>query len=333
MSQRSFGSYFPPRVVDADGRRVRPGSIVIALDLDESVLFQVQGWSREGLVLLAVEDDVEGNPQLTIRHPSLVKKHDAELLDVVLPDELFIEVDGPSSVVVTCVGTRDVVVRAQNSDDGQVGVLPTFSTFEDSDESEKQQDADFRDWSKTVLEILLELPVEERYAVIRRELDAPILKRVVQESVLPRTIDTLVLVATDQLTAHPQDTVFSAEILKMWLEANGHCIGIGEPNTERRWIKKVVIESIPSLPHVVESVAYFCRTRFVEWVANSERIVVVHGGGTPAMKMGVLIAACRISQREVRHIQVPEPHPSGQFQSLIEMDVDDMPEVGAVLRP
>ena len=136
MIRESFGSYFPPRVVDADGRRVRPGSIVIATDLDASFLCQVQGWSREGLVLLAVEDDVEGNPQLLVRHPSLVRKYDAELIDVVLPDELFIEVDGPSSVVVTCVGTRDVVVKVPNTVGSQVGVLPSYSTFEDSDDSD-----------------------------------------------------------------------------------------------------------------------------------------------------------------------------------------------------
>lgn len=331
--QNNFGTYFPPRVVDADGRRVRPGSIVATLDDDPPHLCQVQGWSREGLVLLTVNDDEQGNPHLLVRHPSRVRKHDAELIDVVLQDELYIEADGPSSVLVECIGTRDVVVRDIAADDGYVSQLPELSDFEMSDESETFTRVAVRDWSKAVLDTLLSLAPDKRFEVVRRELDAPIFKRVLQEAVLPRTLDTVVLLATDQDAKHPQDTVYVAEILRMWLEANGHCVGVGEPNPTRRWIKRVVIETIPSLPHVIESVAYFCRTRFAGWAQESERIVVVHGGGTPAMKMGVLIAACRISDRSIRHIQVPEPHRSGQYQSLIEMDVDDMPEIGAVLRP
>ena len=119
----------------------------------------------------------------------------------------------------------------------------------------------------------------------------------------------------------------------MWLEAHGHIVNVGEPDASRRWIESVVIFPIPQLPHVIDAVAHKIKTEIPGWAGTSERIVVVHGGGTPAMNTAVLIAASRYSNASIRHIQVPEAHRgTGEQQPLIEFDLEDMPELGRAIK-
>ena len=326
------GLYFPPRVVDAIGRRVRPGCVVTTQFDALTVEAQVQGWSEDGLILLSLDRQHEDSPLLFVAHPSVVEKIDAEPDEAILSDDFFVEVGGPSSVLIVSVGTRDLILRRGADGKRQDCILPDLFDIVFTDASSTHSRVGIREWSFAVKSALLAMSEEERHNVIRRELHAPILQRVIQESVLPRTLERIVLVATDQRVPHPQDTVHTAEILKMWLEANHHVVGIGVPQMERRWFKEVLIESVTALPHVVESVAHFCQLRMGTWAAGADRLVVVHGGGTPAMKMGVLVAASQSRRHIVRHVQVPAPNPrTGQNQSLIEMDLDDMPELGDAL--
>ena len=119
----------------------------------------------------------------------------------------------------------------------------------------------------------------------------------------------------------------------MWLEAHDHVINVGEPDASRRWIESVAIFPITQLPHVIDAVTHKIKTEIPDWAGTSERIVVVHGGGTPAMNTAVLIAASRYSNASIRHIQVPEAHRgTGEQQPLIEFDLEDMPELGSAIK-
>ena len=321
------GVYFPVSVVDATGRRIRPNNIVSFVDDDVVRQAIVTGWHVEGVVLLTVENDPVEPHEVALRHPSDVRRIDVDVDDDMLPPEFFVEVDGPSTVVVQCIGTRDLVGV------GGSGVrLPQLSDFVTRDVSGTQTRPAVRLWSKQVLDLLESMNDEDRGAIVRAELRAPILERALQESVLPRRVRRLVLVATDQGDESVMDTVHVAQILRHWLDAHGHVVGVGQPDVTRRWIDEVLVVTITSLPHVIEAVTHRLRAGMAEWAHDCERVVVVHGGGTPAMNVGVLLAAAMHPGVVVRHVQVPEPDPvTRRIQPLIEMDLDDMPEVGRAL--
>lgn len=324
-----FGLYFPAVVVDSDGRRVRPGNVVQFLDNGLERRAHVQGWHTDGLVLVTVDDDPIEPLSLTMKHPSEVRRADVEYEDAATRSNFYVEVSGPSTVLVQCVGTRDLIGVDIDSDQR---ILPALSDFSVEDISGTQVRSAVRPWATSVLHLLSVLPAEERYEVIRRELRAPILERVLQEAVLPRTLQRVVLVATNQSGESPMDTSPTAAVLRMWLEAHGHMVGVGEPDQSRRWIRELEIVEISALPHVIEAVVFFVKSHIPQWVKGADRVVVVHGGGTPAMNVGVLVAASQYADVFVRHVQVPEPDPVTKVpQSLIEMDLGDMPELGHAL--
>jgi hypothetical protein len=310
--------YFPPGVVDGNGRRIRPGSLVQFSDAGNTITAEVIGWRIEGLMLLAV-DIAAGQEQWFVRYPSDVSRIDSESTQSATVGQFYVEADGPSTMIIECVGTRDLIYIAGTDSDSK------FPRLENG--------ASLRDWSLSVQQTLRQMDPDERRATLLQSFAAPIIERVLQEGVLPRVIDRLVLVTTDQLVEHPQDTVYCAQILEMWLEAHSHVVNVGEPDASRRWIESVVIFPITQLPHVIDAVAHKIKTEIPGWAGTSERIVVVHGGGTPAMNTAVLIAASRYSNASIRHIQVPEAHRgTGEQQPLIEFDLEDMPELGSAIK-
>jgi hypothetical protein len=314
----SVSHYFPPGVVDGNGRRIRPGSLVQFSDARNPITAEVIAWRIEGLMLRALDIDA-GEEQWFVRYPSDVLRIDSESTQSMTVGQFYVETDGPATMIIECVGTRDLMYIADTDSDSQ------FSRFENG--------ASLREWSFSVLQTLQQLDPDECRATLLQSFTAPIIERVLQEGVLPRVIDRLVLVTTDQLVEHPQDTIYCAEILKMWLEAHGNVVNVGEPDASRRWIESIVIFPISQLPHVIDAVAHTIKTEISGWAGTSERIVVVHGGGTPAMNTAVLIAASRYSNASIRHIQVPEAHRgTGEQQPLIEFDLEDMPELGSAIK-
>jgi len=310
--------YFPPGVVDGSGRRIRPGSLVQFVNDGVTVTAEVTAWRIEGLTLLTVDETTE-EEQWFVRHPSDVSRIDSESTQSSTVGQFYVEVDGPSTIIIECVGTRDLVYLADKDPDSLFPAMENGTSL--------------RDWSATVVQILRQMHPDERRAALRQSFQAPIIERVLQEGVLPRVIDKLILVTTDQLVQHPQDTIYCAEILEMWLEAHDHVINVGEPDASRRWVESVAIFPITQLPHVIDAVTHKIKTEIPEWAGTSERIVVVHGGGTPAMNTAVLIAASRYSNASIRHIQVPEAHRgTGEQQPLIEFDLEDMPELGSAIK-
>ena len=310
--------YFPPGVIDGSGRRIRPGSLVQFINDGITLTAEVISWRIEGLTLLTVDETVE-EEQWFVRHPFDVERIDSESTQSATVGQFYVEADGPSTIIIECVGTRDLVYIADKDTDS------LFPAMENG--------ASLRDWSATVVQLLRQMQPNERRAALRQSFQAPIMERVLQEGVLPRVINGLVLVTTDQLIEHPQDTIYCAQILEMWLEAHGHVVNVGEPDESRRWIESVAIFPITQLPHVIDAVAHKIKTEIPEWTGTNERIVVVHGGGTPAMNTAVLIAASRYSNASIRHIQVPEAHRgTGEQQPLIEFDLEDMPELGSAIK-
>ena len=310
--------YFPPGVIDGSGRRIRPGSLVQFINDGITLTAEVISWRIEGLTLLTVDETVE-EEQWFVRHPFDVVRIDSESTQSATVGQFYVEADGPSTIIIECVGTRDLVYIADKDTDS------LFPAMENG--------ASLRDWSATVVQLLRQMQPDERRAALRQSFQAPIMERVLQEGVLPRVINSLVLVTTDQLIEHPQDTIYCAQILEMWLEAHGHVVNVGEPDESRRWIESVAIFPITQLPHVIDAVAHKIKTEIPEWTGTNERIVVVHGGGTPAMNTAVLIAASRYSNASIRHIQVPEAHRgTGEQQPLIEFDLEDMPELGSAIK-
>ena len=310
--------YFPPGVIDGSGRRIRPGSLVQFINDGITLTAEVISWRIEGLTLLTVDETVE-EEQWFVRHPFDVERIDSESTQSATVGQFYVEADGPSTIIIECVGTRDLVYIADKDTDS------LFPAMENG--------ASLRDWSATVVQLLRQMQPNERHAALRQSFQAPIMERVLQEGVLPRVINGLVLVTTDQLIEHPQDTIYCAQILEMWLEAHGHVVNVGEPDESRRWIESVAIFPITQLPHVIDAVAHKIKTEIPEWTGTNERIVVVHGGGTPAMNTAVLIAASRYSNASIRHIQVPEAHRgTGEQQPLIEFDLEDMPELGSAIK-
>lgn len=310
--------YFPPGVIDGSGRRIRPGSLVQFINDGITLTAEVISWRIEGLTLLTVDETVE-EEQWFVRHPFDVERIDSESTQSATVGQFYVEADGPSTIIIECVGTRDLVYIADKDTDS------LFPAMENG--------ASLRDWSATVVQLLRQMQPNERHAALRQSFQAPIMERVLQEGVLPRVINGLVLVTTDQLIEHPQDTIYCAQILEMWLEAHGHLVNVGEPDESRRWIESVAIFPITQLPHVIDAVAHKIKTEIPEWTGTNERIVVVHGGGTPAMNTAVLIAASRYSNASIRHIQVPEAHRgTGEQQPLIEFDLEDMPELGSAIK-
>lgn len=291
--------YFPPGVVDADGRRVRPG-VVVSVD-GRSGTHEVIGWRIEGLVLLDLEtDDIFAAPKETCR----VADADQPRMTA---GTYVVEMSDRRTTLVAGVGTRDIAIDQS--------ALETTS---------------IRSSSKEILETIDTMEPNEALEWCRSHLTAPILDRVLREASLPVELDELVLIVTDQRVPHPQDTLFVGELVKWHLLSRGHTGDAVPLEDDIRPISRITVVTLDSLPHVIESV-FFTLSRVVpSWFESDGRVAIVTSGGTPAMSFGALLAAASFARHaelpsnSVRTIQVPDRRGDGTLQPVIEFDVDDL---------
>jgi hypothetical protein len=310
--------YFPPGVIDGNGRRLRPGNTVQFVSNGQVLIGEIVAWLVDGVSIL-INGRSDEDEEWFVRNPTEVFRTDIQIDESVTTGSFLVELNGPSSVVVQGIGTRDLEVDANS--------LPPLSGL-----TPRAHGDSLREWSVHTLVTLLAMDEQERKIILQNSIRAPLLERVLQESALPRVIEKLVLVATDQIEPHPHDTVASAQILVLWLEANGYVMGIMEPHPGRRWIRDVEISVISQLPHVIDAVVFQLKPFISSWVQDCQRIVVVHAGGTPAMNTAILISSVQYSHVTIRHVQVPEPHQgTNRIQPLIEFDLTDLPELGKAL--
>ena len=291
--------YFPPGVVDADGRRVRPG-VVVSVD-GRSGTHEVIGWRVEGLVLLDLEtDDIFAAPKETCR----VADADQPRMTA---GTYVVETSDRRTTLVAGVGTRDIAV------DG--AFFETSST---------------RSSSKEVLDSLHTMEMNEALEWCRAHLTAPILDRVLREASLPVELDEIVLIVTDQRVSHPQDTLFVGELVRWHLLSRGHTGDEVPLDDDIRPISRVSVVTLDSLPHVTESVFFTLSPVVPAWFESSGRVAVATSGGTPAMSFGALLAAASFARHadlpsnSVRTIQVPDRRGDETLQPVIEFDVDDL---------
>ena len=193
-----------------------------------------------------------------------------------------------------------------------------------------------RETSRKLLVDLQKLNHSEAVEWVKEHLSAPILERVLVEAALPSQIETIFLVVTDQGLERVDDTLHVGELLRFWIEANGHLNSTQYLDEERRWIRRIDIFTINHLPHVVDATLHQVMRLMPIAFGDNHRLAIASPGGTPATNTALLVAAVLYSRTQfkelsesprtnlVRHIHVPGPNAQNQLQSLIEFDADDL---------
>jgi len=292
--------YFPPGVIDASGRRIRPGSIV-SVD-QRSGSHEVVGWRVERLILLDVATgDLSSAPK------EICRIIDDDQTARFSSGSYVVEFTDRRTTLTAGIGTRDITVDGEVLDQSFV-----------------------RESSQRLLGEIEAMESMQALQWVREHLSAPILDRVLTEASLPVEIDELVLIVTDQSIPHPRDTVFVSELLQWHLRARGH-LGQAEPLPDGiRPIMTVSTLTLSTLPHVIEAVHFAVMSVVPSWFESDGRVVVVHAGGTPAMSFGVLLAAASYARHadlpgnSVRTVQVPDVRGDLTAQPIIEFDIDDL---------
>ncbi len=305
--------YFPPGVVERNGRRIRPGSVVQFKSTYEDsmapVLGEVVGWCSDGIIVV----DDQDIPNQYVINPidcQLVDEH--SLVSLTAGTYVVEFSDRPTSLIYP-VGGRDVLVDGQE--------FPREN---------------LREASRKLLVDLQKLNHSEAVGWVKEHLSAPILERVLVEAALPSQIETIFLVVTDQGLERVDDTLHVGELLRFWIEANGHLNSTQYLDEERRWIKCIDIFTINHLPHVVDATLHQVMRLMPIAFSDNHRLAIASPGGTPATNTALLVAAVLYSRTQfkelsesprtnlVRHIHVPGPNAQNQLQSLIEFDADDL---------
>lgn len=305
--------YFPPGVVEQNGRRVRPGSVVefqsSCEGLTQSVVGEVVGWCRDGIIIV---DDQDIPDQYVINPIDCHLVDDHSLVSLTAGSYVVEFSDRPTSLIYP-VGGRDILL----------------------DQQELARE-DLRNTSLKLLNKLREIDHVDALLWVKEHLSAPILERVLIEAALPSQIETIFLVVTDQGNDRVDDTLHIGELLRLWIEANGHLNVSAFLEEDRRWIKNIQIFTISHLPHVVDATLHQVMRLMPIAFSDDHRLAIASPGGTPATNTALLVAAVLYSRTQskelsetpqgnlVRHIQVPGPNAQNQLQSLIEFDADDL---------
>jgi len=288
---------FPPRLVDGEGRRIRPGSSVKLLDGRHG---EVTTWRGGDLVEVIVDADDELDVKV-VQASDLVADFASARDPVTIGMHVRSSEDPQKVTLIQPIGGRDLV--------SAVGIvdrrLPLDSSFPVSRGAQSQVDA--RQFGEACLEALKEIPLDDRPSVVARELDAPILRRAVEETVLPRFLHRLVLVATDQVgSPHSSDSAPFAKLLELWVK--------GTAGVRKREVGEIEILTLRQLPHRVDFVIEQVTEPIRRFARDSDELVIVQAGGTPAMSFGVLAVAMGGLGIGVRHVQIPER------QAVVELD-------------
>jgi nitrate reductase NapAB chaperone NapD len=290
---------FPEGVVDQDGRRLRPGAVV-RVPGDQSIpVSEVIGYDESGDVVLVTDAD---EPEVLLVPPHALRTVGELLRAPVTVGEPVVQGEDERVALIVPIGSQDVQQRPGVTN----GLLPNPKDFLSQRETSQRVDA--RWWGEAILETLVSMPPDDAATVAFEELDAPMLRRAIEEAAVPRSIDRIVLVVTDQAIEHRDDTVSFAHIIEHWL------------NGARLTIYRTLPETLDVLilrdaPHIVSAVSQQVQELLPSSIKNCDSVLVVAAGGTPAMTYGTLIASFT-TELPVRHIQVPFGQP------VIEIDLD-----------
>ena len=312
---------FPPRLVDSRGHRVRPGCTVRLLDGRTG---EVTTWTSATCVQVAIDDvdetdyDLESEFIVEIEAGELTvvpfERRSALALGV-RPVEFTGGTDHRRVVLVHPVGGQDVVTRPRS--DG--AVLPAATGFmsrrgpdrrrDSTGADPRQEKLDARRFGEACIATLADVENTERSAIVAAEIDAPMLRRALEETVLPEMVRRLVLVATDQDDErfNVDDTAAFAELLELWVR--------GTAATRMRQVDEIDIVRIRRSPHRIDFVLDQVSEHLARLSVDADELVVVQAGGTPSMTFGVLLGAIRELDVPVRHVQIPLAQP------VVEIDV------------
>jgi len=302
---------FPPGLVGADGRRLRLGSAVSPVG-EPSRIGEVTGWAgpARGLeVFFSAHDTVE-----TVLPVNLVRV-DEEMTDPVTVGWMAVDDDPRPTLLVVPLGTRDLVTRAEDP-----GPFPV------SDRSRP------RAWASAAADVLQGFDPSEHPRLIARHLDAPMLRRVLDEGSLPISIRRTVFIGTDQDQPQPNDTAGFEPLLRLWLAGRGH---LTTDSAERHVAEVGELITIRRLPHILDAVVHQVQTGLAVAASGCDRAAILFAGGTPAMTYGITLSLSQhFPSSDIRIVQVPmDIHLEGESvaQPLIEIDLADT-EIGRTTR-
>lgn len=292
---------FPFRVTDRLGRRLRPGLAVTVVDgAHRGTTGEVVGWRAErGIEVLTTEDV----PRVVAVPP--------EHLDVArgVPEEAVASYVQPLSeprrcVIVHPVGAQDVALRHP----ADPGPFPHPADFVTSRRTARKVAA--RQWGEACLEAIAAVAVDRRPSVVHRYLDAPMLRRVLTESVLPSHVTRVVFVVSDQDPPHADDTVAFGRLLELWLHA-------GVPFRPVEEVVEPIV--LGHDPHLFNTVAELVASKAAAITNGCDELLVVQAGGTPAMSFGTVLGLTWSAHgNRIRHVQVPDGAP------VVEADLPGM---------
>ena len=293
---------FPPRLRSASGRLVRPGATVEILTGPAAGMFgEVVAWRGADMVEVlleqsAADDDVEMSADELVEVPvSTVELRPHRLSGTATMTVEVVATEDSRVTLIHPVGGQDVIAL------GDLGPFPTPDGFSTTRETQRKVAA--RAWGAACLEAIAELPLAEQEQLVAAHLDAPLLRRVLDEGLLPSKLWRLVLIVTDQVDApHVDDTAAFGELLRLWVA--------GTATTRRRVVERVESVVLQHAPHRFDFVTAQLDEHLARWSLDSDEVVVVQAGGTPSMSFGALTSALTSGAGiPVRHLQVPYGQP------------------------
>jgi hypothetical protein len=339
VSGGPFPTVFPDDLVDIDGRAITPGMFVSVL-AGEAVgesgpVHDWAGGDRIRFEAAAVDGDDFG-PLVVVRSTQV-----AVMERPTRPADLGrFPIESPRqipTVMVVPVGSRDIQ-QVQAHDQGP---FPPASDFT-SERPGGRTAVDAGRWGRACLDALAGYTEDEADALVGRHLRAPMLERAIEESAIPRTLDRLLLVVTDQAdelrgrSEHPDDTRSFGELLTRWVRGTA----------DRRFREVVEIADpvvLTSQPHVQHAVLHFLRMHVARIVDGMGQVVIVHAGGTPAMTSGATLAFATagfgvpirmvqpVESGPLLEVRFPALVPAADVAALA-MDMDAAGETGAADR-
>lgn len=313
MNERHFVG-FPSDVNDRRGRRIRIGT---------RVSFVLDGTIRAGEVIAwggpdrGLEVDLIAEPFATAVQPGDVDVVDEPHFSPVSIGWRVIENDDRPVMLIVPLGQRDLQKQFSRDDLDTIGGI-------DNPQRGPRGEMQMRQWAADINELLGQ--IEESAAdFVAKEFDMPMLRRVLDEAMLPESIYRLVFIVTDQ--DHPQqgDTIDLYPLAHLWLEGRGHLNNLDSVERPILDITEPII--ISRQPHLMDAVFYQIVEQIRARSQGCERVVTVLAGGTPGMMFGTILAASSVfAERNARIVQVPQSYEvNGDFieQPLIEFDLSD----------
>ena len=273
---------FPPRLRSESGRLVRPGATVEILTGPAAGMFgEVVAWRGADMVEVlleqsAADDGVEMSADELVEVPvSTVELRAHRLSGTATMTVEVVATEDSRVTLIHPVGGQDVIAL------GDLGPFPTPDGFSTTRETQRKVAA--RAWGAACLEAIaeLQLPLAEQEQLVAAHLDAPLLRRVLDEGLLPLELWRLVLIVTDQVDApHVDDTAAFGELLGLWVA--------GTATTRRRVVERVESVVLRHAPHRFDFVTAQLDEHLVRWSLDSDEVVVVQAGGTPSMSFDQL---------------------------------------------